>query len=240
MKRLRILLTNDDGYNAYGINLLKEKLSKYGDVTIIAPLEHMSGKSASITINNGFQFKQVSEGKYVINGTPADCVAFGLIYFKQYFDVVISGCNYGFNISYDTIYSGTIGACLQALTQNIPAIAFSCQFNFEIVEKYFDDVFEFILKNDLIDNRYLLNVNFPLGEEVKDIKISTLFHKNYYRFIAEKEDGYYVDREYLNGGEDKNSDCYLVKNGVVSITPLAGSLFNEAYYKEIVKKLKNK
>ena len=234
---MNILLTNDDGYKSEGILLLKEKLSKYGTVVIVAPLKHMSAKSVSITIGEGFHVHDMGDNVFACDGTPADCVSFACNALNIKFDLVVSGCNNGFNISYDTMYSGTIGAALEALTYRIPSIAVSCEFNFDIVEKHFDEVFKYILDKNLLSKEYLLNVNFPLGDEIKGIKISTLYYRKDDYFFLKKEDGYHAYRTcQSNFSDDQESDCYLVNNGFISITPLNKSYFS----KEIYDSIKNK
>ena len=233
---MNILLTNDDGYRSQGILLLKEKLIKYGRVVIVAPFDHMSAKSVSITLDKGIEVEQVEKDVFTVKGTPADCVSFACNALDIAFDLVISGCNNGFNISYDTMYSGTIGAALEALRNHIPSIAFSCESNFSIVEQYFDEVFEFILKKNILSNEYLLNVNFPLGEEIKGIKLSTLYYRNDEYYFVKKEDGYWAYRHCQNDfSDDKNSDCYLVRNGYVSITPLNRSYFDRGLFDKLSK-----
>ena len=234
---MNILLTNDDGYNSEGILLLKEKLSKYGTVVIVAPLKHMSAKSVSITIGQGFHVHKMENNVFACDGTPADCVSFACNALDIKFDLVVSGCNNGFNISYDTMYSGTIGAALEALTYRIPSIAVSCEFNFDIVNKHFDEVFKYILNKKLLSQEYLLNINFPLGDEIKGMKISTLYYRNDEYFFIKKEDGYNAYRNcQTDFSDDKESDCYLVNHGIVSITPLNKSYFS----KDIYESLKNK
>lgn len=235
---MNILLTNDDGYNSEGILLLKKKLEKYGRVVLFGPSNHMSAKSVSITLGKGIPITQIDENTFVCDGTPADCVSFACNALNIKFDLVVSGCNSGFNISYDTMYSGTIGAALEALTYGIKSIAFSCEFNFDLVDKYFDEVFRYVLDNDLLSNEYLLNVNFPLGDTVKGVKLSSLYYRKDDYFFIKKEDGYHAYRNLDSGYEkDKNSDCYLVHNGFVSITPLNKSYF----YNELLEKIqKNK
>ena len=234
---MNILLTNDDGYNSKGILLLKEKLAKYGRVVVIAPLEHMSAKSVSITLGKGIEVAQIDSDTFAVSGTPADCVSFALNALNIDFDLVVSGCNNGFNISYDTMYSGTIGAALEGLRNKIPSIAVSCQFNFELVEQYFDKVFDFVIKENILSNEYLLNINFPLGDEVKGIKISTLYYRNDDYYFIKKEDGYWAYRDcQTDFSDDKNSDCYLVNHGFVSITPLNKTYFSVDLYQKIINK----
>ena len=237
---MNILLTNDDGYDSKGIHLLKDKLKKYGRVVIVAPKGPMSAKSVSITIGQGIKVEQVDGETFICEGTPADCVSFGCNALSIDFDLVVSGCNNGFNVSYDTMYSGTVGAALEALTYGKKSIAVSCPYgdgdNFAIVEKYFDRVFQHILDKDLLSNEYLLNINFPYGDEVKGAKISTLYYKvsQYDYFFNKEEDGYHAYRKLKTDfSDDPNSDCYLINNGIVSITPLNKSYFSKEIYDEL-------
>ena len=156
---MNILITNDDGFFAQGINLLYDLLKKEHDVTIVAPKTVMSAKSVSIILGREVEVTKENDHLFVMEGTPADCVAFGLSSLNKKFDLVISGINHGLNISYDTMYSGTVGAGLQALTFGVPAVAFSCHNNFDIVEKNLSSVLSFIKENNLLSKEYLLNVN---------------------------------------------------------------------------------
>ena len=186
---MNILLTNDDGYNSQGILLLKELLEPYGTVVICAPSGPMSAKSVSITLGKGIKVEQVEKNVYKCDGTPADCVSFALNTMNEKFDLVVSGCNHGFNISYDTMYSGTIGAALEALRNHTPSIAVSVEHNFELVRNHFKEVFDYIIKEKLLSKEYLLNINFPLGDEVKGMKIATLYYRNDQYYFIKKEDG---------------------------------------------------
>ena len=221
---MNILLTNDDGYQAFGINLLAKLLSKYGDVYIVAPKEVMSAKSVSIILSHPIKAEKKSERLYVLEATPADCVAFGLSSIGVKFDLVVSGINHGHNISYDTMYSGTIGACLQALTYRIPAIAFSCEHNFDIVEKYFNQVFKIALKEK--SDQYLLNINFPFGDEVKEIRFTHIHYRKEVTFYKNvKDDEYQALRELKDKEcDDENSDVYAVHHQMVSISKLRRTL----------------
>lgn len=224
---MNILLTNDDGYDSEGIRLLYKKLAKYGEVTIVAPKTQQSAKSASITINKGIEATKVDERIFSFDGTPADCVAFGLSSLDKKFDLVVSGCNYGLNISFDCVFSGTIGACIQSLIMKTPCVAFSAPWDFSLVEKEFDKVMQYILDNNLLSSDKCLNVNFPYGDEIKDIKICKEHFRNTRFYFEKKEDGYYPYREHLDDEDkiDKNTDCYALRHGVVSIVKL-----NKTYY----------
>lgn len=231
---MNILLTNDDGYDFKGIQILKEKLSKYGRVIIVAPKHGMSAKSCSKTFGKPLKVVEEAKDVYSVEGTPADCVAIGITAFDIEFDLLVSGCNNGLNIANDVLYSGTIGACLEALTYHKKTVAFSCEFNFEIVEKYFDDVWDYIIKNNLLGDQYLLNINFPLGEDIKDIRLGSACFRNDHNYFMKNEDGGYMAyRDVQTEFDDEESDCYQVKNGIVSIVPLSKHFYNEAILKEL-------
>ena len=234
---MKILLTNDDGYNAPGIVLLKNKLSKYGQVLVVAPKNHMSGKSCSITINKPIKVEKIDETTFAVDGTPADCVCFGLNNLNVDFDIVISGCNEGWNVSWDTLFSGTIGAASQALYFRKPVVAFSAHFNFDIVDKYFDQVMEFIINNKIMSSEYILNVNFPLGDEVKGIKICRIHHRVDPHWYVPKDDGYLCQRKVSEETPEKDTDWYLIHHGYVAISVLGKTLGHDDLCKYVNEKI---
>lgn len=237
---MNILLTNDDGYNSLGIKILKKKLEKYGTVLIVAPDSPRSGNSAALTINTPLQLEKVETNVYKCSGTPVDCVSMGLCCFDIEIDLVVSGCNHGWNISYDTMYSGTVGAALEALIFHKPAIAISADYGSDMsdVDQYFDEVWEYIQKNKLLSDNYLLNVNFPKNE-TKEIKLGTLYYRNDKNYFTKDSEGYHAYRHTQEDfSDDKDSDCYQVLNGIISIVPLSRTYFNKSIYDELNKKVK--
>lgn len=123
---MKILVSNDDGYTAPGIEMLYEVLRPYAELTVVAPEVNHSGASNSLTLNRPLQVRRSSNGFYVVNGTPSDCVHIaltGLLDFKP--DLVVSGINNGANMGDDTLYSGTVAAAIEGHLFGIPAIAFS-------------------------------------------------------------------------------------------------------------------
>ena len=235
---MNILLTNDDGYDSLGIQTLKELLSKYGKVVILAPDSSRSAQSASLTLGRGINITKVSEDVFKCDGTPVDCVSFGLTSLNIDFDIVVSGCNNGWNISYDTMYSGTIAAALEALMLRVPAIAVSIEPNtdFSLVKEHFDEVWAFIQNQNLLSIEYLLNINFPRND-VKGIELGSLYYRKDQNYFVKKEDGYWAYRYTQEDFSDqKDSDCYQIEHGIVSIVPLSKTYFNP----QILKILKNK
>ena len=223
---MNILLTNDDGYNALGIKTLKALLSKYGKVVVVAPKTVMSAKSVALNLREPIEVIKEADDLYIVDSTPADCVAYALSSIGIKFDLVVSGINHGHNISYDTMYSGTIGACLQALTYRIPAIAVSAEHNFDLVEAYFDEVMSYIKTNNLLSTEYLLNVNFPFGDKVVGIKNTHIFYREEVTYYEARENNTYQALRKLADEKciDEDSDVYAVHHGYISISKLGKTL----------------
>lgn len=219
---MNILLTNDDGYSMNGLKVVFDILSKKHNVVVVAPNEVMSAKSVSIIIGSPIEVKKIDEHTYSCSGTPADCVAFGLSSLDTKFDLVISGCNHGLNVSYDTMYSGTVGACLQALTYRVPAIALSCDSNFAIVEKYLDSVLDYINDNNLLSKEYLLNVNFPLGDYASEIKMTHVYYRKEVTYYSKTGENLYLALRDIDDENctDTDSDVYAVYHHQISITKM--------------------
>lgn len=238
---MNILLTNDDGYNSKGIQILKELLSKYATVIIVAPDSPRSGSSASLTIHEPLKLIKVEEGIYKCSGTPVDCVALGLECFNIDFDLVVSGCNNGLNISYDTMYSGTVGAALEALIFRKPAIAVSSPWSqeeqFENVINWFDRVWAFLTENELISKEYILNINFP-KDAAREYKLGGLYYRNDEHLFIEENGSYFTKRHLqLDYSDQPESDCFQVEHGIISIVPLAKSYYNPSIKEELEKKI---
>ncbi len=223
---LNILLTNDDGFSATGISVLKGLLSKYGRVVIVAPKTVMSAKSVSLNLGHPISIEKMDEDLYVADGTPADCVSFGLGNLDIKFDIVVSGINHGLNISYDTMYSGTVGACLQALTYRVPTFALSCECNFDLVKKHFDKLFEYILSHKLLSSDYMLNINFPIGDKVEKIVHTHIFYRTETAYFEKVDGNNYIAKRKLNDElcSDEESDVYAVHHNCISISKLARTL----------------
>lgn len=178
---MRILITNDDGYQAKGIKVLANIMKKFGEVTVIAPKHHQSGMSMAVSF--GFKqiaYKNLGDGWHYVDATPASCVKFGLntIFADNFPDVVVSGINHGSNAASAVCYSGTLGAAGEAALNGIPAIGVSlCDLHsdadFSAIEKYFGDIFEKLMKNYPSKYGVYYNVNFPAikPEDIKGVKV---------------------------------------------------------------------
>ena len=123
---MKIMLCNDDGIHAEGINVLHEQLIKEHEVFVIAPEKEMSGAGSSITTKRPLFPIKIKENFIAINGTPVDCVHLGLNQLCPFEpDLLLSGINYGANMAEDLLYSGTVGAAMEGREFSIPSIAIS-------------------------------------------------------------------------------------------------------------------
>lgn len=123
---MKILICNDDGYQAPGIIALHQALSELAEVEVVAPEQNNSAKSNALTLHTPLYVQRAENGFRYVNGTPADCVHIaltGLLGYRP--DLVVSGINNGANMGDDTIYSGTVGAAMEGYLFGVPAIAFS-------------------------------------------------------------------------------------------------------------------
>jgi 5'-nucleotidase len=169
---MRTLIVNDDGIESEGIMHLAMMAKRFGEVYVVAPARECSAMSQHITVREWIEVKEhdfpVSvEGAWSVGGAPADCIKVAMariLDFKP--DYVFSGINHGYNAGSDLLYSGTVGAAMEALVQGIPAIAFSGGFEqrFEVLDEAVYDVCRRILEREA-DTGSIWNVNFPQSED---------------------------------------------------------------------------
>ena len=232
---MKILVSNDDGYLAKGINVLKKRLSKKHQVIIFAPSENKSASSSSLTIDKPLKPRKISESVYTINCTPSDSAHFALCgYFEAEFDLVIAGINFGPNLGDDVIYSGTVAAAIEGRFVGFPSIAISLASwngkNFDTAAKVAEVLVDSIEFSELSTNT-VLNINVPdiPFNEIKGFKTTKLGKRHQSEnIIQDKKDTslYWIGE---NGKEAENgpeTDFYAIRNNYVSITPLQIDLTN--------------
>lgn len=224
---MNVLVVNDDGILSEGINALADFLSEKHTVVVVAPDGNRSAFSHSLSIFKDIFVKEVKiSDKYktfALSGTPADCVKFAVHYFSDIkFDMVCSGINKGHNLGSDTVYSGTISACLEGNFFGLKGIAFSnyahkeCDFsqNIAVLRRIFDSLCE------ISSSDYTLNVNLPNGKET-GVKIAPLGIHLYSDAYVQMENGaYQLVGESVDDVKDENSDVWYAKKGYVTVTPI--------------------
>lgn len=213
--KLNILLTNDDSYQSNFLHIVKEELNKICNVIVIAPKEVMSAKSCSCTLTRGLEINEYSKNEYWVDGTPSDCVNLGNYYLKSEKNInvnlVVSGCNKGENISYDDMYSGTIGACLEASKNHIPSIAFSAPVNvdLDILRKWILPCFQYAIDHNLIKEDKIISFNFPLNfSNIKGIKETFFEYRDDIHYYS-KIDGKYVAKRTILDAKYEGSEPFV-------------------------------
>lgn len=228
------LLTNDDGIGASGLEKLAQIAVQIADeVYIVAPDGQRSAISHAITIRQPLKIKHVEypvEGvkAYSCSGTPADCVkvAINAVLDKKP-DVVFSGINKGYNMGFDTVYSGTVAAARDAVYQGIKAVAVSTwEEKFDIVDKELKKIIEQILDKEISKDEFW-NINFPdcSLDEYKGIKETKPFRYSYYLDTFKEKQLSDNEWEYTLGDEkyeitDTECDFYAIEQGYASIEKL--------------------
>jgi 5'-nucleotidase len=162
---MRILLSNDDGYFAPGLQTLHDALEPLGQITVMAPERDRSGASNSLTLDRPLTVRRAANGFYYVNGTPTDCVHLAVTGFlAELPDIIVSGINLGANMGDDTIYSGTVAAATEGYLLGIPAIAISLASKAGAHFETAADVVAGIVKRFQRQGNatpWLLNVNVP-------------------------------------------------------------------------------
>lgn len=230
-----ILVTNDDGYQAKGLRKLIALMRPLGEVVVISTDKVMSAKGHSITTTPTLVAKLIDSApdyrEYVCNGTPVDCVKVGYQWILDKLpDIVVSGINHGTNASINVVYSGTMGAAIEACMDGIKAIGFSLDSydldaDFDHLDGYITAITKDVLEHGLPDG-VCLNVNFPKhGEEpIKGVKICRQAKAKWIEMYSECRDErggtcLKLGGEFIYEDQGDDTDCMAVKNNYVSIVP---------------------
>jgi 5'-nucleotidase len=156
-----ILITNDDGILAPGLEALANALSRVGRLTVVAPDRERSAASHGITVLGPVVYHQIADRRFAVQGTPADCVITALMQImRERPSLVVSGVNRGLNVGHDIFYSGTVAAATEAVLHGIPAIAISTNSDFKAAAEVACQLACRVLKEGLPPD-VLLNVNHP-------------------------------------------------------------------------------
>ncbi|HBX51441.1 MAG: 5'/3'-nucleotidase SurE [Bacteroidetes bacterium RIFOXYA12_FULL_35_11] len=237
MQEKLILVSNDDGYDALGIEALIDVAKEFGRIVAVAPVEGRSGMSHAISIKNPLRLNKLWEKEnvsmYSCSGTPVDSVKLALDQvLDRKPDLLVSGINHGSNASISIIYSGTMGAALEGCINGIPSIGFSVldhsrNADFTLAKKYARVIIEKVLQNGLPEN-VGLNVNFPVipENEFKGIKIcmqTTGVWKEEFdkRKDPSKQDYYWLTGFFKNHEpENETTDEWALTHNYASVVPV--------------------
>ncbi len=193
---MKILITNDDGVHAKGLQALVNVMKRYGDLTIVAPKHAQSGMSMAVTMGyKPIAVKHLAEripGQdwWFLDGTPASCIKYGIdnVLFPERPDLVVSGVNHGSNAATASIYSGTIGAAMEGAVNRLPAIGvsldtFSADADFSCVEALLPGILDKLLPQ--LTGRFGLfyNINFPdrPADRIHGVRVARMGHGHWER-----------------------------------------------------------
>jgi len=250
---MNILLSNDDGINAPGLDLLRRSLEEIAQVYIAAPDRERSATGHMITMHRPLRaaeqsYPGTSTLGWAIDGTPCDCVKLAVeALLPKQPDLLISGINQGPNLGTDVLYSGTVSAAIEGSTCGIPAIAIS-------LASYADHDFSHsaaFIKNLVtqfaatLPRNTLLNINVPPGEP-QGVKLVRLANRQYHNVFSQRTDPRGRTYYWMAGnpvdldGDDPATDVWAINNGYIAITPMHYDLtkYGElAFLKEMFRNL---
>ena len=228
---MKILLSNDDGYLATGINVLADALAEVAELVVVAPDRNHSGASNSLTLHSPLRVHEVAENRYFVTGTPSDCVHLALSgLFEEDPDIVISGINHGANLGDDVIYSGTVAAAMEGRYLGLPAIAVSLvgqrPQHFDAAARVVVDLLERLEKNRLPED-ILLNVNVPDRpyEDLIGFEATRLGFRHRSEPMVKTQDPQGRDIYWIGPagpGQDAGpgTDFHAIEKGAVAVSPI--------------------
>jgi len=241
MKELHILVTNDDGIHAEGIQYLSQVLQKEGHnlkLSIVAPDRERSAIGHAITMHQPLRVEKISFmhnrelSGWSVNGTPSDCVKLAVeAILESKPDLVISGINRGSNLGTDVLYSGTVSAAVEGLIIGIPSVAVSLtdrgeEKNYLYAARFISNLIPELLESG-IEPHTLININIPVNtDQIKGVRITSLGNRRYRNIFDRRIDPrgsiyYWMAGEVVDDDpEDDHSDTKAIRENYISVTPV--------------------
>ena len=228
---MKILVSNDDGYSATGINVLADALAEIADVVVVAPDRNRSAASNSLTLHDPLRISKTGVQRFRVNGTPSDCVHLALTGFlDEEPDLVVSGINHGANLGDDVIYSGTVAAAMEGRFLGFPSIAVSLVghrlTHFDTAGQVAKDLVARLAK-DSLPSDFILNVNVPDRpyDELTGIATTRLGFRHKAEPVVRSEDPhgrtiYWVGPAGPGQDSGEGTDFHALEHGAVAVTPL--------------------
>jgi 5'-nucleotidase len=233
---MRLLLSNDDGILARGLECLERAARPLGDVWVVAPDREQSATSHSLTLHHPLRPVQLGDQRWQVDGTPTDCVMVAIsALLPDRPDFVLSGINHGPNMGEDVLYSGTVAAAMEGLALGVPSIAVSfagrvLRSDDSLLEDHVSTLttlLDHLTKLPAFPADTLLNVNIPAvpAAEVKGVKLTRLGRRVFSDSLTKMKDPWGREILWIGGGSvawsgSDDSDFRAVKDSYVSVTPL--------------------
>ncbi len=228
---MKILLSNDDGYQAPGLQALADALSTLAEIVVVAPDQDRSGASNSLTLVNPLRARTMENGFIRVDGTPTDCVHLAITgLLEDEPDLVVSGINAGPNMGDDVLYSGTVAAATEGRFLGLPAIAISMNSHdpehLETGARVALELVQRLIRSPLTEN-VILNVNVPdlPYAELRGFRSTRLGHRHKAEPVVKTTDPrgktiYWVGPAGAEQDAGPGTDFHAVREGFVSVTPL--------------------
>jgi 5'-nucleotidase len=225
----RILVTNDDGIFSEGIERLAAALGDVGDVYTVAPDQERSAAGHALTLDAPLRAKEVGEKRWSVNGTPTDCVNWGVLHLLRDARpaLLFSGINLGLNLGDDVTYSGTVSAAFEGALLTIPSVAISQEiergFTFDAAADFAVRLARRLLAQSL-PPKTLVNINVPAGP-VRGVRVGRLGTRRYGETVIEKTDPrgrpyYWIGSTVPVGELEDGTDISAVAEKFISMTPV--------------------
>ena len=241
---MRILLSNDDGYQARGLRLLATALANLADITVVAPDRNRSGASNSLTLDAPLRVQRVESNVYFVNGTPTDCVHVaitGLLDDEP--DMVISGINDGANLGDDVLYSGTVAAAMEGRFLGLPAVAVSLVSgrtrHFDTAVAIVERLVQQIL-DDPLPSETILNINVPdrRTDALRGVEVTRLGFRHRSEPVVRARDPknrpvYWIGPAGEGQDAGPGTDFHAIADDCVSVTPIKVDLTDHGALKTL-------
>ena len=229
---MHFLVSNDDGIEARGIQVLSARMRALGKVTIVAPERNCSGASNSLTLESPVRIAEIDEATFRVQGTPTDCVHIALTgLLEKDPDIVISGINAGANLGDDVIYSGTVAAAMEGRFLGLPAIAVSLVFDDQ--PRHYETAAEAValmverLKSDPLPADTILNINVPdiPWEEIQGFEVTRLGYRHRAEPVVKMDDPrgrpmYWIGPAGEGQDAGPGTDFDAIRRGYIAVTPI--------------------
>jgi len=248
MKKPLILICNDDGVTAPGIQSLIEAVRDLGDIMVVAPDKPQSGTGHGITLNATLRMQKIREEEglkvYSCSGTPVDCIKLAIFKMEMKPAIILSGINHGSNASINVIYSGTMSAAVEGALENVPSIGFS------LLDHSIDADFtaakgiarQITIKaiEEGLPKGVCLNVNIPKlhAEEIEGIKVCRQAKGNWEEEFEARKDPmgneyFWLTGTFNNQDHGEDTDIWALENNYVSVVPVQHDLTAHTALSEI-------
>jgi 5'-nucleotidase len=228
---MHILLSNDDGWQAPGLEALAGALAPLAEILVVAPDRDRSGASNSLTLDNPLRARRAENGFYRVDGTPTDCVHLAITgLMEREPDMVVSGINAGPNLGDDVLYSGTVAAAMEGRFLGLPAMAVSLAgtglAHFDTAARAAAALFAKLIESPLPADT-ILNVNVPdlAWGQIAGFEATRLGHRHKSEPVVRTTDPrgrpiYWVGPAGAEQDAGPGTDFYAIRNGRISVTPL--------------------